>query len=166
MCCVRHIGLRTVANSLFRAHFLTASATRIGVFSTIIRVWCRVLLIHKMARPRNRRIASEDSDSGNSKDVAKKTKEKGVSSTRKRKQSTFVVSIPKTRVKLPAVEADPPRKLIVQSNSSASSSPLPSSIVSYANRPSFPGGPLSFKNKSYQVSCPPHHDIHPASVRS
>lgn len=114
-----------------------------------------------MARPRSRRIASEDSDNGSSKDVAKKTKEKGVLSTRKKKPSTFVVSIPKTRVKLPAMEADPPRKLIVHSNSSASSSPLPSSTVSYANRPSFPSGHLSFKNKNYQVSCPSHDSTKP-----
>lgn len=107
---------------------------------------------HKMARPRSRRIASEDSDSGNAKDVGKKTKEKGSSSTRKKKTSTFVVSIPKTRVKVPSVEARAPRKLIIQNTSSSNSSPLPSSTVSYVNRPSFPSGPLSFKNKNYQVS--------------
>lgn len=106
-----------------------------------------------MARPRGRRIASEDSDSGNSKDVGKKTKQKGASTTRKKKESTFVVSIPKTRVKLPSAEARAPRKLIIHNTSSSSSSPLPSSTSSYVNRPSFPSGHLSFKNKDYQVRC-------------
>ena len=109
-----------------------------------------------MARPRGRRIASEDSDSGNSKDVGKKTKQKKASTTRKRKESTFVVSIPKTRVKLPSAEARAPRKLIIHNTSSSSSSPLPSSTSSYVNRPSFPSGHLSFKNKDYQVSCAVH----------
>ena len=84
--------------------------------------------------------------------MGKKTKEKGSSSTRKKKASTFVVSIPKTRVKVPSVEARAPRKLIIQNTSSSNSSPLPSSTVSYVNRPSFPSGHLSFKNKNYQVS--------------
>ena len=109
-----------------------------------------------MARPRSRRIASEDSDSGNSKDVGKKAKQKGASTTRKKKESTFVVSIPKTRVKLPSAEARAPRKLIIHNTSSSSSSPLPPSTTSYVNRPSFPSGHLSFKKKDYQVSRAVH----------